>query len=120
MELSSQWNLSSIKNKKALIWTLGLFYLLVIIVYYHFHTFLTILNILKDWCISVLQSINDADIRKLSPLGYEHINIVGKYLFDLLEELANPTILSILGAVSEYLYFSLIIFKSPLATVNIF
>ena len=33
--------------------------------------------------------INDADIRRLSPLGYEHINIVGKYSFNLSEELAK-------------------------------
>lgn len=33
--------------------------------------------------------INNADIRRLSPLGYEHINIVGKYSFNLSEELAK-------------------------------
>jgi len=33
--------------------------------------------------------INDANIRTLSPLGYEHTNIVGKYSFNLSEELAK-------------------------------
>ena len=34
-------------------------------------------------------NINDADIQRLSPLGYDHINIVGRYSFKLPEELKN-------------------------------
>ena len=34
-------------------------------------------------------NIDDADIQRLSPLGYDHINIVGKYSFNLPEIIEN-------------------------------
>lgn len=32
------------------------------------------------------ESVEDPDIKRLSPLGHEHINIMGKYSFELPEE----------------------------------
>jgi hypothetical protein len=33
--------------------------------------------------------INPEDVARLSPLGFEHINILGRYRFDLAEDLKN-------------------------------
>lgn len=33
--------------------------------------------------------INDVDIQRLSPLAFEHINIVGRYSFNLPEEIEH-------------------------------
>ncbi len=34
-------------------------------------------------------SVKYEDVQRLSPLGYDHINIVGKYSFNLPETIAN-------------------------------
>ena len=38
--------------------------------------------------------ISDVNIQKLSPLGYEHINIMGRYSFNLLPEVKNGNLRS--------------------------
>jgi|GEM_PF-2428409 len=40
----------------------------------------------------------DSDVQRLSPLGYEHINIVGRYSFVLPEEIENSGLRSLLSA----------------------
>ena len=42
--------------------------------------------------------INDADIQRLSPLGYDHINIVGKYSFNLPEEIAKGSLRTLINS----------------------
>lgn len=42
--------------------------------------------------------INDADIQRLSPLGYDHINIVGKYSFNLPEEIARGSLRTLINS----------------------
>ena len=34
-------------------------------------------------------TVNHDDVKRLSPLGYDHINIVGHYSFDLPEEILD-------------------------------
>ena len=40
----------------------------------------------------------DSDVQRLSPLEYEHINIVGRYSFVLPEEIENSGLRSLLSA----------------------
>jgi len=40
----------------------------------------------------------DSDVQRLSPLGYEHINIVGSYSFGLPKEIENGGLKSLLSA----------------------
>jgi hypothetical protein len=40
--------------------------------------------------------IHIADIQRLSPLGYEHINIMGKYSFNLSKEIENGMLRSLM------------------------
>jgi TnpA family transposase len=42
------------------------------------------------------QSVNTADVQRLSPLGYEHINIMGRYSFNLPEDIAQGRLRSLL------------------------
>jgi TnpA family transposase len=41
--------------------------------------------------------IDDADIKRLSPVGYEHINIVGRYSFHLPEEVENGALRTLIS-----------------------
>ena len=41
------------------------------------------------------------DIKRLSPLGYEHINIMGKYLFKVSEEIRKGMLRSLLTLETE-------------------
>lgn len=43
------------------------------------------LDAIRDKC-NILEY---EDVQRLSPLGYDHINIVGKYSFNLPETIAN-------------------------------
>ena len=63
-----------------------------------------VLNKLAKWymqlAIESLQksghNISIADIQRLSPLGYEHINIMGKYSFNLSKEIENGMLRSLM------------------------
>jgi hypothetical protein len=43
------------------------------------------------------QPIHDSDTQRLSPLGYEHINIMGRYSFILPEEIEQGGLRSLLS-----------------------
>lgn len=43
------------------------------------------------------QLVHDSDIKRLSPLGYEHINIMGRYSFILPEEIEQGGLRSLLS-----------------------
>ena len=44
------------------------------------------------------EMVLDSDVQRLSPLGYEHINIVGRYSFVLPKEIENGGLRSLLSA----------------------
>jgi len=44
------------------------------------------------------EMVLDSDVQRLSPLGYEHINIVGSYSFGLPKEIENGGLKSLLSA----------------------
>lgn len=43
------------------------------------------------------KAIDEADIQRLSCLGYEHINIMGRYSFNLPEEVENRALRSLMN-----------------------
>jgi hypothetical protein len=47
-------------------------------------------------------NISDGDIQKLSPLGYEHINIMGRYSFNLPAEIKNGNLRELLSLDDEH------------------
>ncbi len=46
-------------------------------------------------------TLDDADVQRLSPLGYEHINIIGRYSFKLPEEVENGELRSLINIEEE-------------------
>jgi hypothetical protein len=42
------------------------------------------------------EQVEESDVQRLSPLGHEHINIVGRYSFTLPDEVANGKLRSLI------------------------